>query len=95
MIAQILVETLLEAYEDNWTPSPSDIAWTQQLLNAMNNGGLWGTSEGVFKVNKTDKILLYAGMKGQIFHRVGKCAEHLGYTVRHVSDNPDEQSFAM
>lgn len=84
-----------EAYSDDWEPSQADLAWTKRLIDTLNDGGLWGTSEGAFKIDKIDKVLLYAGLKGQIFHRVSKCAERLGYTVRHISDNPDEQSFAM
>lgn len=94
--ANAIVAVLLgEAYQDDWKPSPSDIAWTKQLVDTLRDGAFWMNSEGIFKIDKVNKILLYAGPKGQIFHRVSKCAPHFGYTVRHISENPDEQAFAM
>jgi hypothetical protein len=95
--AEYIVRVLLggEKYADNWTPSKSDMDWTAELLRVLMDGGFWHNSEGTFKIDKQKKELLYAGPKGQIFHRVGKCAELLGWTVRHVSDNPDEKSFSV
>jgi hypothetical protein len=94
--AEYIVKVLLEGqeYADQWKPSQSDLDWTARLLNTVRHDGFWMNSEGIFKLDKVNKILMYAGPKGQIFHRVGKCAEHLGWTVRHVSDNPDEKSFS-
>jgi hypothetical protein len=95
MNAHSIVSVLLgEAYQDDWVPSPSDVAWTQQLFNSLRNGGVWVTSEGAFKIDKENKTLLFAGLRGQMFSRVAKCAERLGYTVRHIGDNPDEQAFS-
>lgn len=93
--AAYLVDLLLgKEYQDDWQPSQSDIAWTKRLFDTLNDGGFWHNSEGVFRIDKQKKELLYAGPKGQIFHRVGKTAQLLGYTVRHVGDNPDEKSFS-
>jgi hypothetical protein len=94
--AEYIVKVLLDGqeYADQWQPRQSDIDWTANMLRALTHGAYWGTSEGIFKVDRQKKELLYAGPKGQIFHRVRKCSELLGWTVRHVSDNPDEKSFS-
>jgi hypothetical protein len=94
--AEYIVKALLEGqeYADHWQPKASDIIWTKQLVDGLSDGAFWMNSEGIFKIDKVNKILLYAGPKGQIFHRVAKCAPHFGYTVQHVSDNPDEKSFS-
>lgn len=94
--AEYIVKVLLDGqdYADQWQPRPSDIAWTQNFINGLRDGAFWMNSEGIFKIDKQKKELLYAGPKGQIFHRVAKCCPHFGWTVRHVSDNPDEKAFS-
>ena len=94
--AEYIVKVLLDGqeYADQWQPRQSDLDWTANLLRTLSRQSFWMCSEGIFKVDKDKKELLYAGPKGQIFHRVGKCATILGWTLRHVSDNPDEKSFS-
>jgi hypothetical protein len=95
--AEYIVKVLLDGqeYTDQWQPKQSDLDWTANVLRTLGHESFWMNSEGIFKLDKQKKELLYAGPKGQIFHRVGKCAEVLGWTVRHVSDNPNEKSFSM
>lgn len=83
------------SYADDWEPSRSDIEWTKNLVERMNDGGMWATTEGVFRVDKKQKQLVFSGPKLQIFHRVSKCAPHFGYTVRHIDDRHtgDEEHF--
>lgn len=41
----------------DWTPSASDIAWCNDLLRKLNEGGIWGTSIGIYQVNHAKKTL--------------------------------------
>lgn len=42
-----------------FVPRPSDIQWTQKLINAMNDGGIWGIprANSVWRFDKTNKVL--------------------------------------
>lgn len=40
-----------------WEPTDSDIAWQRNVLTLLKDGAVWGTSFGIFKVNKSDKTV--------------------------------------
>lgn len=44
----------------NYRPTASDIAWTQNLIDKMRDGGIWGIPrcQTVWRFDKTNKILV-------------------------------------
>jgi|PlaIllAssembly_1097288.scaffolds.fasta_scaffold249197_2 hypothetical protein len=45
---------------NNWQPRPSDIAWTQNLIDKMKDGGIWGIprASSVWRFDKTNKVMV-------------------------------------
>lgn len=40
-----------------WTPTRADLAWCAGLLRTVADGGVWGSTNGIYHVNHTDKRL--------------------------------------
>jgi len=45
--------------KQKYEPSPSDIAWTTNLIASLNEGGIWQNSWGVIQVSKSKKTALF------------------------------------
>lgn len=90
--ANLIVAVLLE----NWTPRPQDIAWTKAHLERINDGGFWGTSECLYRVDKTNKILrVMDGQPGEMFKRIKACCAAMGWRCLLPGEGDDEKSFSM
>jgi hypothetical protein len=40
-----------------WEPSEKDLEWCRMLISTLSDGGVWGTSEGIYKKNDKKKTL--------------------------------------
>jgi hypothetical protein len=40
-----------------WTPRPSDIEWAKNFVLMLKDGGAWGNSFGVYKLDRKKKTL--------------------------------------
>lgn len=49
---------------DNWKPSESDLAWCRRLIDMLNDGAMWGTSAGVYKIDKISKTITLMAATG-------------------------------
>jgi hypothetical protein len=43
--------------DGGWRPSEADIRWTQNLADGIKEGGRWGTSWGVYKLEESKKLV--------------------------------------
>lgn len=82
--ANMLVNRLLEA--EDWQPRPSDIAWTENLLRMIKDGGMWAVpmSSSIYRVNHKDRQLeLVEGDALDMHSRITKVCAKLStpYTV--------------
>ena len=70
--------------DTNWTPTPTDIAWQQNMIRILKDNAIWGVpaSESAFKINKGDKLFQFIG--GDPAHetnrRIAKVFKLLGYS---------------
>lgn len=42
---------------ENWQPSESDKVWLTNMLGMINDGGIWGTSFAIYRLEKEAKTL--------------------------------------
>lgn len=67
-----------------WTPSPSDIAWQENMVQMLKDNAVWGVpiSESAFKINKTTKTfqLINGDAWNETNRRIAKVFNILGYT---------------
>lgn len=67
-----------------YIPRPSDLLWTRNMIEQMNDGGIWGLpmNEQVYKFDKVNKELhLIEGELDDMFHKVVANFGHFGYKV--------------
>lgn len=77
-----------------YKPLPEDIDWAQNLINLMRDGGVIGTSAGVYKLDKTDKKFILMPPASpwdspytlMMHHRHTCVWKEVGYTVEPVVD---------
>jgi hypothetical protein len=43
---------------DKWKPRPSDVEWARDLILILKDGGGWGNSFGIYKLDKKEKTLM-------------------------------------
>ena len=73
-----MVNQLLE--NSGWKPRPSDIAWTQQHLAMIKDGGMWAIpmSKSIYRVDHTKRQLeLIEGDALEMHDMVTKCCAQL------------------
>jgi len=86
----------------NWQPQPSDIVWTRNLIEQLNEGAVWGIprANSVWRLNKANKVFTLAfGDPNEpdnaalkiILPMIGYRAEYKPEPVRPVAMN--EQQF--
>lgn len=68
-----------------WQPSPDDIAWARMMIRITKNGGMWGSSIGIYKMDHTNKKLILTN-KSPIFSQEQHdmnvtCFGKIGYKV--------------
>lgn len=70
----------------NWKPSPSDLAWCQNLIKMTRDGAMWGSSNGIMIFDhkaKTLTLMLRSPMFEQETHeRNIVCFKACGYEVK-------------
>ena len=75
-----------------WTPRPSDVQWTRQLIDTLNDGG-WAIpmNGSIWVVDKKNCVLrCMVGTKADLFDRVTACCEQIGYTTVLAADPATE-----
>ena len=87
-----------------YEPTDEDLQWCRQVISVLNDGGMIGTSKGVYKLDKTNKKVILMSPKLEesletfaVHHRHHYVWKALGYTVEPVVDwenleIPDEQT---
>lgn len=67
-----------------WTPSPSDIAWQENMVQVLRDNAVWGVpiSASAFKVNKTNKTfqLISGDAWNETNRRIAKVFNIMGYS---------------
>lgn len=51
-------EETVEEMVAKWTPLPSELMWTQNLIGLVKDGGVWATSCAIYKLHHKKKVLL-------------------------------------
>jgi hypothetical protein len=69
-----------------WTPRPSDIEWAKNFVLILRDGGVWGNSFGVYKINHKKKVLKLIGIfderfRESIHDRSVKVFAELGWKI--------------
>jgi len=71
--------------KEEWEPEEKDIAWAENLVGMMNDGGVWGAPDSgqVFQFHHDLKeIHLIKGDPNHIWFEQSKiCFKKIGYTV--------------
>lgn len=73
-----------------WQPRPSDITWTQNLIESMADGGMWGIpmNQSVWRLDKTNRVFKCVhGTKDDMFEKLTKVCAKLGYTTALAVEN--------
>lgn len=69
-----------------WVPDTAALDWTKNLIAAVADGAIWGTSYGTYRFDKKKKILTLAktlpGSNPEDRRRIRVCFEKLGWTVK-------------
>jgi hypothetical protein len=69
-----------------WTPEAADIEWMHQLVDSLNNGGLWvvPATGACYQIDKTDKKLILVSPPEEDDHlhsRIVLVSKLIGYDV--------------
>ena len=72
-----------------YEPTIEDVAWAQNLVRILKDGGTWGCSWGTYKLNKKAKQIemLLVNPKfpkrllGDLFHKTEQTFKEVGYKV--------------
>lgn len=69
--------------EIKWEPKQSDIDWQKSLLDKIQDGGVWGSLSGIYKVNHKKKVLvrIAAGIDEGTYERIKIVLQKLGWTM--------------
>src|ERR1041385_2939613 len=77
-----LADRLLEQ-EEEFTPSPSDIAWTRQQYAMLKHGGIWIVpgSRSIWKIDKVERayVLKHGDPDHPLNRRIKAVVEAAGY----------------
>lgn len=74
----------------SWKPTPSDLAWTKNLLDRLNDGGTWGfpANRSIWKHDKTHRVIrCIHGERDEDFNRVTAVCKLIGYTTEYAPEN--------
>jgi len=67
-----------------YVPRASDLAWTKNMIECMNDGGVWGVPMNgqVYKFDKVNKELnLIEGKVDDMFNKIAVNFSYFGYKV--------------
>lgn len=72
--------------DKDWVFGRMEQAWLMNMINIMADGGMWGTSDCVFQVEKERKLLVVVKkmeppVEGWIIPRTAKVARSIGWRV--------------
>jgi hypothetical protein len=70
----------------NWKPSQGDTKWVSRLVDSLRDGGTWGTSAGIYRIDKVKKTLTlvlnyHNELSEELHDRNKKTFALIGYTV--------------
>lgn len=73
-----------------WEPSDSDVRWLAGIIELLKDGGVWGTSSGIFRIKKTNKIaqLVMGDFDDEQTQRTVKVLVKMGYVVENKAEKP-------
>jgi hypothetical protein len=71
---------------DDWKPRPSDIEWARNFVLILKDGGIWGNSFGVYRLERKSKTLrlievINEHLREEIHDRSVKVFAELGWKV--------------
>jgi hypothetical protein len=77
--------------DQNWQPRPSDIAWTQNMIDGLRDGGIWGipANRSVWKLDKQRKVFvcIHGPKNDDMFHKITVCCRACGYATEHAPES--------
>jgi len=72
------------SFNKHWQPTPYDLAWTQNLIDHLNDGGIWGVprNNSVWKLDKQKRMFTCIfGKEDALFQAITICCRKLGYST--------------
>lgn len=78
-----------------YQPTEADLAWARNLIYFLKDGGLWGCSWGVYKINKEERVIELQTVSpdfspealSDLLHKTEQMFNALGYKVTRRTAN--------